>query len=163
MTVELIIHLGSAIVGDILLVLTGIVASLYLVHNRFLKTKRLMKIANRLPSIKELDSMGVKLLATGFAFMTLGVVSGAYLASRYWGPLWFVDPRQVLSVVIWLGVALMLYARLTKGWRGRKAAWYTIVVVVLTLGGFLGINRLPLSKHQNSYDLSPPTNGGNGE
>lgn len=148
---ELIFHLFSAIAGDVLLVLTGIVASLYLVRNRLLKSKRRMSLLGSFPSIKELDYLGIKLLGAAFVFLTLGSISGAYLASRFWGPRWFFDPRQVWSLVIWLVVALMLYARISKGWRGRRAAWYTIIVVLLTLGGFLGISNLPESKHQNFY------------
>lgn len=151
LSAELLFHLASAIIGDILLLVTGIIACLYLVHNRLLKNKRFMPLSSRFPSINKLDRIGINLLSIAFIFMTLGALSGAFLASRLWGPWWFLDPRQIWSMLIWCVLAVMLYARLTKGWRGRRAAWFTVLAVILALGGFYIVSNLPLSQHQDSY------------
>jgi ABC-type uncharacterized transport system permease subunit len=50
------------------------------------------------------------------------------------------DVRVVLSVLAWVVFAAVIFTRLRTGWRGRQAAWLTIlgcIATVVVLGLYL--------------------------
>ena len=64
----------------------------------------------------------------GFAFMTVGVLTGASWAFFELGPQW-VDSRMTTATVTWACCLVMVLLRVTAGWRGRKAAVMAVAVV----------------------------------
>jgi len=62
----------------------------------------------------------------------VGIVSGAVWANAAWGAYWTWDPKETWSLITWFIYAAYLHARVTRGWRGRKAAYLSII-------GFLAI------------------------
>lgn len=89
------------------------------------------------------------MLAASFVLMSLGIVAGSVLAHLSWGPYWYLDPRQVWSMLIWLLFAAVLLLRYWVGFRGRKAAMVTLVGVTLMLIGVLGVDYSAATKHPN--------------
>ena len=59
--------------------------------------------------------------------MTLGLISGSFWAFVEWGANWIVDPTIALAFVTWAIYLAMVFSRLAIGWRGRKAAYFSIV------------------------------------
>ena len=59
-----------------------------------------------------------------------------------WGSYWQWDPKETWSLITWFIYAALVHARLTVGWRGRKAAWLSIVGFLAVLFTFLGVNML---------------------
>ncbi len=72
----------------------------------------------------------------GFPFMTLGLVAGSVLAIEKYGPLFFYDPKILLSFMMWAVYLLLLYTRWSSGWRGRRAAFLATFAFVIALGAW---------------------------
>ena len=54
------------------------------------------------------------------------IAAGAYWANRTWGSYWSWDPKETWAAITWLVYAGYLHMRITRGWRGRRAAYFAI-------------------------------------
>jgi ABC-type transport system involved in cytochrome c biogenesis permease subunit len=107
---------------------------LYLVQERALKSKSSTPLLNWLPPLQTIDEIGYRSLLFGFPFMTLGLIAGTVLAIEKYGPLFFYDPKILLSFIMWAVYLLLLYTRWSSGWRGRRAAFLATFAFVIALG-----------------------------
>ncbi|PKN18453.1 MAG: c-type cytochrome biogenesis protein CcsB [Deltaproteobacteria bacterium HGW-Deltaproteobacteria-6] len=96
-----------------------------------------------MPSEYQMDELMYSSAALGFIFLTLGIVTGAVWAHYAWGSYWSWDPKETWSLITWLTYAVMLHARLVRGWRGRRMAIMAIVGFGCVLFTYLGVNFLP--------------------
>lgn len=126
----LIVHVVLVLTGYATLLFTAVTSILYLIRERQLKLKRVGGIFLRLPPLGTLDSLMSQALSIGFVFITAAVVAGSTWASIESGTRWIRDPRIVISLATWVLYLMIVFLRVTAGWRGRKAA-----VMVITLVG----------------------------
>lgn len=94
----------------------------------------------RLPSVEVLDDISYKFIAVGFPLLSIVIISGAIWAEYAWGRYWSWDPKETWSLITWLVYAAYLHARFTFGWKGRRAAWMSIVGFIFVLFTFFGVN-----------------------
>ena len=125
-------HIFLATIGIATFALAAVVAGLYLMQERRLKHKRLDLVtgAHSAP-LDTLDRLAARCVTFGFPVFTLTIVTGAVWIAQL-GLLrtgTAVRPEYLLTVVAWLVLGVLLFARVAGGWRGRRAAW-------LTVGGF---------------------------
>jgi ABC-type uncharacterized transport system permease subunit len=138
----------------IILILTGysalffsfIASVLYLFHERSLKKKHLNGIGGKLPALETIDSIGYRLLLIGFPFMTFGLIAGSVIAQLQYGAKYFLDPKVVLSLLMWGVYMLILFTRWNSGWRGRRAALlsafaFAAAISVWAANYFSGVHR----------------------
>ena len=109
---------------------------LYLVQERTLKSKRSGALLTWLPPLQTIDEICYRSLLFGFPFMTLGLIAGSVLAIDKYGPLFFYDPKILLSFTMWAVYLLLLYTRWSSGWRGRRAAFLATFAFVIALGAW---------------------------
>ncbi len=140
-------HVLPVFVGDAAFLLAALVGAAYLVQERAIKKKRRGFSFNRMPPLDTLDRLGYACVVLGFAFLTVGLVSGFVYAKSAWGRWWSGDPKEVWSLVTWLLYAALLHERLAVGWRGRRAALLAICGAAVILFTFLGLNLLLLGHH----------------
>lgn len=146
------IHVILAFFGEALFVLAASVSLVYLVHESRLKAKRSMgPIAGKLPSLKKLDRINYRLLGIGFVLLSMAMVTGAIWAANAWGRFWSWEPIECWTLVTWLLYAGLIESRLAVGWRGRRAATLTIVVVTVLIGSYLGVSLVYPGKHGGSF------------
>ncbi len=125
-------------------------AIMYLIQERFLKKKRLGPLYQKLPSLDILDEINYRCLTIGFPLLTIAIITGAIWAETAWGTYWSWDPKETWSLITWFIYAALLHGRLTTGWRGKRAALFSIVGFFVLLFTFLGVNLLP-SESMHSY------------
>ncbi|MFQ5961328.1 MAG: c-type cytochrome biogenesis protein CcsB [Candidatus Methylomirabilales bacterium] len=140
-------HVILILLGNAALALTCGVGLMYILQERQLKSKSLGAIYHRLPSLEFLDVLSHRTLLVGFPLLTAGLVTGALQAQAAWGRLLTWDPTQVLSLITWVMYAGLLQARLTAGWRGRKAALLAVVGFCALLVAFVGVSVLAGHPH----------------
>ena len=150
------IHIAVAFLGDAAFAVAGIVSLVYLIQENRLKAKKkkLHKVGtglHKLPALEILDNVSVRLIQFGFPMMTLGLVSGAIYQHNIIGSWWQWDPRNTISLMVWILYALLLHFRVTIGWRGRKAAVLTLVGVLITLIAFVGLGATGTGAHGKDY------------
>ena len=141
------IHTFLAFLGDAAFATAFGVGIMYLIQEHHLKTKRLGGLFQRLPNLQILDEINYKLITLGFPLLTLAIITGALWAESAWGSYWRWDPKEVWSLITWFIYALVLHARLTAGWRGRKAAMLSIVGFISVIFTFFGVNLLLKGLH----------------
>lgn len=95
---------------------------------------------DRLPSLAVLDDLMYKAISIGFAFFTVATILGALWAAEAWGGYWSWDPKETWALIVWLNYAAWLHMRLMKGLRGRIAAWWALVGLLVTTFAFIGVN-----------------------
>jgi len=144
------IHVTLAFLGNAVFGVAFSASLVYLLQERQLKGKKGRLLFRRLPSLETLDNLNYRVLAWGFALLTLGIVTGAVWAEYVWGTFWVWEPRPVLSLVTWVMYALLLHYR-TAGWRGRRAAALTIACFVVLVGSFLGVKLLFPGRHGGEF------------
>jgi cytochrome c-type biogenesis protein CcsB len=96
---------------------------------------------------KNLDAIAYKTIGFGFLFLTLGIISGAVWANSAWGTYWSWDPKETWSLITWFIYAIYLHIRFRKGWRGKKAAWVSVIGFVAMLFTYFGVNYLLSGLH----------------
>jgi len=119
---------------------------LYLLQERALKAKSTRGLFSRLPALQVIDDIGYRSLMLGFPFMTLGLIFGTIVAQSAYHRVDFSDPKILLSVLMWAVYLVMVFTRLTAGWRGRRAAWlasaaFAAAVVAWVANYFSGMHR----------------------
>jgi ABC-type uncharacterized transport system permease subunit len=114
---------------------------LYLVQERNLKSKsRNSALLNWLPPLQTIDDICYNALLFGFPFMTFGILTGAVLAIERYGPMFFSDPKILLSFIMWAVYLLLLYTRWSSGWRGRRAAFLATFAFVIAICAWIANN-----------------------
>lgn len=96
---------------------------------------------------KKLDTITYKIIAFGFLFLTLGIISGAVWANSAWGTYWSWDPKETWSLITWFIYAIYLHIRFNKGWKGKKAAWVSVIGFAAMLFTYFGVNYLLSGLH----------------
>lgn len=142
-------HIVMVFAGNAALALACGAGILYLLQEKGIKSKHPGFFFKRLPSLDFLDSVGYTCLSTGFAFLTIGLVTGFIYAKSIWGKFWSWDPKELFSIGTWLIYAILLHLRYHSGWRGRNSAIMTIVGFVIIVFTFLGVNLLLGGHHQD--------------
>ena len=104
-------------------------------------------IVGYLPNSKLLDDLSYKSIAIGFFMLTLGIVTGAAWANSAWGTYWSWDPKETWSLITWFVYAAFLHARVTRGWRGKRAAVLSIFGFIAVLFTYFGVNYLLSGLH----------------
>lgn len=127
----LALHGSLAFIGFALFSVAVCASTMYIVQERQLKTKHQGRIFYKLPSLEVLDRLSYKCISIGFPIYTISVILGM---------IWAVSTRasatdwrfqEIWWFFIWLAYAILLQARVTAGWRGKRAAYVTITVFVL--------------------------------
>jgi cytochrome c-type biogenesis protein CcsB len=141
------IHVILAFIGDAMLTVAFAAGVMYLIQERQIKSKKIGPFYYRLPALKVLDDLSYRCLTFGFPLLTLGIITGSIWAESAWGSYWSWDPKETWSLITWFLYAALLHGRLTVGWRGRRAAIFTIVGFAALVFTFLGVNLLLSGLH----------------
>lgn len=96
---------------------------------------------------KALDAISYKMISLGFLFLTLGIISGAVWANSAWGTYWSWDPKETWSLITWFIYAIYLHVRFRKGWKGKAAAWISVIGFLAMIFTYFGVNYLLAGLH----------------
>jgi len=149
-SIIVVIHGGTALLGFAAFALAAAVAVMFLIQDGLLKRHSTGRLGAALSSVSQLEGLTYVIVGFGFISLTISLGLGIYIAGQTVGE-WATQHTALLSIATWLVFAVLFHVRLTSAWRGRKAAWLTVVgfavvaavfAVLLftadTLHGFLG-------------------------
>ncbi|MCA1247409.1 c-type cytochrome biogenesis protein CcsB [Massilia sp. MS-15] len=134
------IHVPANFIGYGTFALAAMVGCAYLLKSHGI-------LEDRLPSLAVLDDVMYKSISVGFAFFTVATILGALWAAEAWGGYWSWDPKETWALIVWLNYAAWLHMRLMSGLRGRVAAWWSVVGLLVTTFAFLGVNMFLSGLH----------------
>ena len=123
-------------------ILSGLVGGIFVSLLYLLLLWRRSDLERMLPTANELDRITYKTIAIAFPLLTLMIAAGAYWANRTWGSYWSWDPKETWAAITWLVYAGYLHMRITRGWRGRRAAYFAILGFAIVMFTFFGVTYL---------------------
>ncbi len=146
----LVIHVSAAIISGGVFLLANVIAGAYLYLDSMERKGPRAVWAQRLPSLEVLDQLSYRLVAFVFPLWTFAVIAGAIWAESAWGRYWGWDPKETWAFITWVAYAAYLHARVTIGWRGRRAAWLCLFAGSTFLFNYIYVNIYGTGKHTYS-------------
>lgn len=146
----LVIHVTAAIISGGVFLLANVIAATYLYLESLEAKGPRPAWALRIPDLETLDQLSYRLVAFVFPLWTFAVIAGAIWAESAWGRYWGWDPKETWAFITWVAYAAYLHARVTVGWRGRRAAWLCIFAGSTFLFNYVYVNVWGTGKHTYS-------------
>jgi ABC-type transport system involved in cytochrome c biogenesis permease subunit len=142
------LHVGTIFVSLGLITMAFGAGVAYLHLERIIKTKaRMPGFSKDLPSLETFDRANHWAVSIGFPLYTISVMSGFLWASFTWKKVISWDPKELITIVIWIIFAVLFHQRTARGWRGRKPARTAILLFTLCLVSLVGVNFLLPTHH----------------
>ena len=157
------VHVSSLLFAYATFGLAGVLGLTYVIQFKEIKKKHLGYFYTRLPSLQILDRMNSRATATGWAFLTIGVIVGVIwtLQARSLAPensnlqeMSLNDPKIFVAVLTWFVYSFAVMSRRILGWNGRRAAWLSTVGFVIVLLNFTAVSYFVETSHSFDRDAS---------
>ncbi len=128
------IHVTAIMLAAAMFIVGAAASALYLVKARAEDRGTVGPVLSRFPAAAKIDRLAFTTNAIGFPLWTFGtLISGPIWAHLAWGRYWGWDPKEVWALITWIVYAGYLHARVTAGWKGRRAA----IVALVGFGTFI--------------------------
>jgi ABC-type uncharacterized transport system permease subunit len=136
------LHAALAVFSYGVFALLALTSLMFLLRNYSLKSKHLGGWFSFLPSIRDLDHMGVRLLGTGATILAAALLVG----SLYWlRDTSAVQSTKILvTLAVWVAAATALGLRLRGVLLAQRFAW---TCVILFLAAMLSLFAVERSRH----------------
>jgi cytochrome c-type biogenesis protein CcsB len=148
------IHVAAAVTASGAFLLSGVLASLYLLRSRYDERTDVgravrfpVSLGRALPAARALDRAAYGVIAFAFPVWTFAIIAGGIWAEAAWGRYWGWDPKETWSFITWVLYAGYLHARATAGWKGRKAAWVAVAAAVALIVDYYVVNIFVVGLH----------------
>ena len=133
------VHIGSAVLSYASFVIAGSIGLRYLLT---------VKKENADPkALEQMDYLSYRMVAFGFLFLTVVILSGAIWAEQAWSAFWTWDPKEVWALITWIIYAVYLHLRLRSKRKGVAMAWFLVIAVPVVFFTFAGVNTLMHGLH----------------
>ena len=146
----LVIHVSTAIISGGVFLLANCIAAAYLILDRYEQKAGRPAWAINLPTLETLDNLSYRLIALVFPLWSFSVIAGAIWAEAAWGRYWGWDPKETWAFITWVAYAAYLHARVTAGWKGKKAAWLCLFAGSTFLFNYVYVNVWGTGRHTYS-------------
>lgn len=142
------LHIGSLLLSLALLLVGAVASLLFLVLQGRIKNKHSMKgFWQDIPALSMLEKISA--VATGIAFplYTLGIAAGLFWAKPAFGASVSGDPKEIVSILVWLMFAILFYGRFARAWKGRRPARLTVAIFLISMLSIFLVNGFLDSHH----------------
>lgn len=99
-----------------------------------------MRALASFPTAVRLEDLAYRMAIIGFVFWTFTLIAGSIWAERAWSRYWAWDTKEVWTLVIWVLYVGFIHARATRGWRGTRSAWLSIIAYAAVIFNFAIVN-----------------------
>jgi ABC-type uncharacterized transport system permease subunit len=132
------LHVGVALLAYALFLVAAVQALVLMTLEKRLHRRLLEATADRTPPLLTLERFLFRLVAAGFALLTLTIVSGGVFSEQVFGKPFTFTHKSVFSVLAWLVFGALLWGRWKYGWRGRVALRWILAGTLLLFLAYLG-------------------------
>ncbi len=125
------LHAALAIFSYGIFGVLALISCMFVLQQFGLKRKHSQGLFRFLPSIRELDTVGLRLLGAGFIVLTVAI----FVGSLYWIPN-FANvslPKLLFTLLVWAGYSFTLFMRLRKQLLSTHFAWTCVALFGLAL------------------------------
>ncbi|GAA2081731.1 c-type cytochrome biogenesis protein CcsB [Aeromicrobium tamlense] len=142
------IHVSSIMVAAAMFMVGAAASVLYLVKVRAEERGKVGPVLARFPTSARIDQVAFRMNAIGFPMWTFGaLISGPIWAHLAWGRYWGWDPKEVWALITWIVYAGYLHARVTAGWKGKRAAYLALIGFVTFIISYYVVNLFVSGQH----------------
>ncbi len=142
------LHIGSLYLSLALMTLGFTAGLIFLYVEQLLKSKSALSgFRQDFPALDILDKINAISTTIGFPLFTLGILSGFLWAGSTWGKTLSGDPKEIISVAIWVLYAWLFHVRVVQGRRGRRPAIMAIYLFGLSIFSMLIVNSFMDTHH----------------
>lgn len=139
----LAIHVSLAILSYGAFAVAAGISAMYLLRDKFSDNSFNKGLAEK----EKLDEIAYRIIAFGFIFLSMVMITGAIWAESAWGRYWAWDPKETWSFITWIIYAIYLHLRRSRGWQGKRAAIFAIVGFICVVFTYIGVNTFIPSLH----------------
>ncbi|MEP6923807.1 MAG: cytochrome c biogenesis protein CcsA [Pyrinomonadaceae bacterium] len=117
---------------------TALAATMFVIIFSF----RTEKLRESLPSLETLDGLMYVTASVTFAGLAILLITGAVWANESWGRYWGWDSKETGAFIAWLTYGAFLHTRISRGWVGRRSAYFALIAFLLIIFTYLGVSYL---------------------
>jgi len=111
-------------------------AILYGVQEQRFRTKKLTTLMKALPPLQVMENTLIQLVMIGFIFLSFALTSGVFFIEDIFAQ--HLIHKTFFAILSWFAYGIFLFGHFQYGWRGQKAARYTIWAYFLLILSFIG-------------------------
>jgi len=130
------LHAWVALLAYAALALAALFAIGLWVQERALRRRRITRLVRALPPLTQTEALLFRVLVAGFALLTLALAIGLVFVENLFAQ--HLAHKAVLSLLSWAVLAALLFGHWRWGWRGAKAARWTLAAMLLLGLAFFG-------------------------
>jgi len=131
-------HVAVALVSYSMFLVAALLALVLMSLEKRLRRHLPEAKAPAVPPLLTLERYLFRLVATGFALLTLTLASGMLFTEQLFGRPLVFNHKSVFSMLGWLTFGALLLGRWRYGWRGRVALRWIIAGTVFVFLAYLG-------------------------
>jgi cytochrome c-type biogenesis protein CcsB len=99
-----------------------------------------LQFLSTVPGSTTLENLAYRVNIVAFILWTFTLIAGSIWAEKAWGRYWGWDTKEVWTFIIWVIYAGYIHARATRGWRGSRSAWLSVIGFMAVLFNFGIVN-----------------------
>ncbi|MBF0296485.1 MAG: cytochrome c biogenesis protein CcsA [Magnetococcales bacterium] len=135
----LISHLVLSLLAYGLFTIAAVFAFMDALQEYALKSKRLGQVFILLPPLNALEATLFLMVRMGFALLSLSIVTGSLFYYQQSGAYLALTHKVLFTWATWVVFGVLLLGHHYYGWRGRRAARFTLWGYLLLVLAFLGV------------------------
>jgi ABC-type uncharacterized transport system permease subunit len=137
MGVGLASHIILSIVAYSMITIAAMQAAFLAYQNYQLKHHHPSGLISKSPPLQDMEAFLFELLWVGEILLALGILAGFLFNEDIWAQAGIIH-KTFFSILAWVVLAVLLWGRHQRGWRGRTAIRGTLAGFTLLLVGFYG-------------------------
>jgi ABC-type uncharacterized transport system permease subunit len=132
------LHFGIAMLAYSLFIVATVHALVMLAEEKWLHRGVLPPFMKTLPPLLEMEALLFRMLLAAFVLLTLTLVSGVFFSEQIFGRPFTATHKTVFGFISWLIFGTLLAGHYFRGWRGRKAVYWTLAGFTALLLAYVG-------------------------
>jgi ABC-type uncharacterized transport system permease subunit len=132
------LHFGIAMLAYSLFIVATVHALVMLAEEKWLHRGVLPPFLKTLPPLLEMEALLFRMLLAAFVLLTLTLVSGVFFSEQLFGRPFKANHKSVFGFISWGIFGSLLVGHHFRGWRGRKAVYWTLAGFTALLLAYVG-------------------------
>jgi ABC-type uncharacterized transport system permease subunit len=133
------LHIASSLLTYGILTIAAVAGLAAFLRERALKSKMPSRLTERLPPLAVAEQLELRLLAVCAVVMAVGLLTGMAVQNFATGTLLEFDHKTLFSLLTFVVITLLLFARYRSGLRGRRAARLVLLAYLLLTIAYPGV------------------------
>lgn len=129
-------HILLSIIAYSIMGLAAAQAVLYSAQEKRFRQKKLTSLFKALPPLQIMEKTLVQLVLMGFVALSFALMTGGFFIEDMFAQ--HLIHKTFFAILSWIVYAVFIWGHFKRGWRGQKAARYTLWAYILLLLSYIG-------------------------